>query len=341
VKKSYQSYQKIEEQLKKADDVTKVIIGGSPYDEEAKIDNEVFPAKNDALLKVNTFQKVSAENNGWGFVDFHRPMLEIGRLQQKTDSAFTLCGNDRIHPDNDGHMVMAYLFLKAQGFAGEEVANVDIDARKLDVEKEENCFISELKRDDENLEFVYMARALPYPVDTVARGWGAKKSQNDALNLIPFTEEFNQEKIKITGLSDGKYFLKIDGQAITEFTQNDLQNGINLAEYTHTPQYQQASKIMYLNEERFEIEKRFRDYAWIQFSFFQDKGLLFANNQAAMDTLRANFEKNIFLRGNFENYSKAQYPEVREVWQNQIDLIVNKIYDINKPVPRKIELVKM
>ncbi len=30
---------------------------------------------------------------------------------QETAPSFTLCGTDRIHPDNNGHMVMAYLFL--------------------------------------------------------------------------------------------------------------------------------------------------------------------------------------------------------------------------------------
>ena len=38
-----------------------------------------------------------------------------------------LCGKDRIHPSTDGHLVMAYLFLKAQGLAGKLVADIRID----------------------------------------------------------------------------------------------------------------------------------------------------------------------------------------------------------------------
>jgi hypothetical protein len=111
-------------------------------------------------------------------------------------------------------------------------------------------------------------------------------------------------------MQGGLYKLLIDGQLIAKVSATDLQKGINLATTTNTPQYQQDLKIMIMNEGQFEIERRFRDYAWIQFSFFQEKGLLFANNLAAMDTIRANFSKNIFLKGNFDTYSKLQFPEI-------------------------------
>ena len=56
---------------------------------------------------------MSAKKNGLGFVDFNQPMVQISLEEQKKDSTFTFCRVDRIHPDNDGQMVMAYLFLKA------------------------------------------------------------------------------------------------------------------------------------------------------------------------------------------------------------------------------------
>ena len=43
VQRSFDSYQDIEQKMKAAEGVTKVIIGGSPYDETAKIENAVFP----------------------------------------------------------------------------------------------------------------------------------------------------------------------------------------------------------------------------------------------------------------------------------------------------------
>ena len=37
---------------------------------------------------------------------------------------------------------------------------------------------------------------------------------------------------------------------IDNLSSEKLANGVNLADYPNTPQYQQAAKIMYLNEER-------------------------------------------------------------------------------------------
>ena len=340
IKKSFESYKVIEKRMKEAANLTKVIIGGSPYDETSKIENQVFPTKNTALLKVGDFQRASAEKNGWGFVDFNRPMLEINQREQQKDSLFALCGGDRIHPDNDGHMVMAYLFLKAQGLSGKKVSAISINAGNSKVDLADNCSITKTQKRDDGVSFNYLAKALPYPLDSLPRGWGSEKSQYDALALIPFMKEFNQEILKVTNLKKGTYQLKIDGKPISKFTNEVLQNGINMAELTNTPQFRQASKIMLLNEERFEIERRLRDYAWMEFSFLQDKGLLFADNQASIDTITAHWD-DIFVRGNFGVYEKAQYPEIRETWQQQMDIIVKTIYQINQPVEHKIELLKL
>lgn len=108
-------------------------------------------------------------------------MVAINQELQQKDPSFTLCGNDRIHPDNDGHMVMAYLFLKAQGFAGKDVANMEINANKKQAVKAEGCTISNIKKIGKDISFDYLAEALPYPLDTIARGWGSKKSQAEVI----------------------------------------------------------------------------------------------------------------------------------------------------------------
>lgn len=55
-------------------------------------------------------------------------MTEINKREQVKNPTFSLTPNDRIHPDNDGHMVMAYLFLKDQGLTNKPVADVEVDA---------------------------------------------------------------------------------------------------------------------------------------------------------------------------------------------------------------------
>ena len=137
---------------------------------------------------------------------FQRPDGEIGQRIQAGQPSFSLSMGDRIHPDNDGHMVMAYLYLKAQGFAGREVADVQIDAAKAKVLKAGNCEITGLRRNGREISFDYLAEALPYPLDTLTHGMGSKRSQAEATKLVPFIEEMNREMLTVKGLK-GDYTL--------------------------------------------------------------------------------------------------------------------------------------
>ncbi|CAN5400245.1 hypothetical protein BH10BAC2_BH10BAC2_46280 [soil metagenome] len=106
------------------------------------------------------------------------------------------------------------------------------------------------------------------------------RRQSDALPLIPFMNEFSKEQLTLKSPDAAKkYNLKIDGKPVVPFTGLAFADGVNLAAIIITPQYKQALSLMYLNEERWEIERRFRMYYWLQFSFFRDKGLLFADNK--------------------------------------------------------------
>lgn len=342
VARSLENYQGIEQRLLAKNKVTKVLIGGSPYDETSGFNNFILHGKNNAILKIIDAQRASARKNGWGFVDFNLPMRKISEREQEKDSTFTFCRIDRIHPDNDGQMVMAYLFLKAQGLAGNEVSSVSIDARNSAVVVSKNCKISKLKKNGTDLTFDYLANALPYPLDSIPRhGWGNKGSQRDAMQLVPFMEEFNQERLQVIDLEEGLYRLTIGDQFIDNLSSKELAGGVNLANYPNTPQYQQAAKIMYLNEERFEIEKRFREYLWTECSFLKKEGLLFADNQQAIDKLKEYLPKDMFLRASYDWYIKAMHPEIRKVWDDYMKNIVETIYKINKPVTQKVRLTRI
>ena len=223
IAKSLESYREIEERLLAKNKITKVLIGGSPYDETSRFNHFILHGKNDAILKIIDAQRASAKKNDWGFVDFNQPMRELSLKEQEKDSTFTFCRIDRIHPDNDGQMVMAYLFLKAQGLAGNEVSSVSIDAHRSSIMARKNCKVSKLKKNGSNLTFDYLAEALPYPLDSVSRsGWGSKRSQRDAMQLVPFMEEFNQERFQVTNLEKGTYRLTIDNQFIDDFSAEQL-----------------------------------------------------------------------------------------------------------------------
>jgi lysophospholipase L1-like esterase len=338
---SRRSYELIEQRLLQVPGIQKILMSSPPYDETARIGGNVFRGKHKAMQEVVKFQQAAAQKNKWPFVDLFYPMTELNtRLQQK-DSAFTLIGPDRVHPGNAGHLVMASLFLKSQGLSGQPVADVRINAVAGKVEQAVNCKVSNVSAARDKISFSYLAGSLPFPVDTVARIWGNDQKQSDALNWIPFTEDFNREMLQVAGLEAGEYTLLIDGHAIGKWPASVLAAGINLATQPETPQYRQATSVMQLNIRRAEVEARLRRYYWVQGNFFDKRDLLMKDNAAALDSIRKYAKTDGMLRFHEENYETAMYKELRSLWQQEIDTIINLIYQLNKPVAHKIEIVKI
>lgn len=331
-------YKKIEERLKGLPDTRIVLIGTSPYDDTSKFNKDVFRNKNSYMQKIVAFQDSAAKANKWEFVDFNHPMTEMNHHFQQQDSTFTICGNDRVHPDNDGHMVMAYLFLKAQGMSGKKVADFTINAKNGKIIEQENCKINNFTATHNVITFDYLANSLPLPLDTIAHGWGMKRAQSKITKVVPtFMEEMDNERLCVKGLR-GDYRLVIDDVFIANFTAKELADGINLAEYRHTPQYQQACAIMALNEDRWELERKFRDYAWLQYDFFMGKGLLDVNDEHAAEVFREGQKTDGWVGARRELYDKMIHKDVRDMYIAQMDMIVKRIYEINKPEVRHFTL---
>lgn len=334
---------RIEDRLKSCPEDTRIVmIGGSPYDETSSFNDDVLPGKNAAICKIIDAQREAAARNGWGFVDFNAPMVDISLSKQAAEPEYTFSGGDRIHPDKDGQMMMAYLFLKAQGLAGRKVSHIDINARNSKVKKSEFCRISAVESDDCGIRFDYLAESLPYPCDSIAEhGWGNVHSQRDAMELVPFMEEFNQEILEVENLEKGTYRLTIDGIHIDDLTSSELAAGVNLAEYVNTPQYRQASSIMYMNEERFEVEKRLREYVWMHTNMFKDSDQIWVDDYKALAAIEERSRTDWFVDMSYYWYRKSHFPEIRQVWQDYMDKLVETIYEVNKPVKRRIVLEKI
>lgn len=340
VGRSYDNYLKAEARLLAHPQIRKIMLTSAPYDyKTTSTKNNLFEGKSNAMMKITEFQEASAKKNHWDIVDLNRPMTAINTAEQVKNPAYSLSPNDRIHPGLGGHLVMAYLFLKSQGLANQVVASVDIDAAANKPAATQNCRVASLVAKPGNVRYDYLANSLPFPMDTLQRMWDNKSVQADALAVIPFIKEFNREMVMVRNLEAGNYVLKIDDQKIGVWAAAEFSSGINLAEQMSTPQYQQAIQIRDLNMERMEIEKRFRQYNWIEFDVLKEKGLLRKHNQAALDTVRAQMNSG-FVRGNYENWTKARNPAIREAWTAEMKILVDKIYEINKPVRHVVTIEK-
>jgi lysophospholipase L1-like esterase len=336
---SLQSFKLIEEKLKQHPEARKIMIGSSPYDETSKAKFIRLVNKNMAMRQMAADQQRVAKNNKWEFMDFGAPMTAINLRGQQRDSMFTLQGSDRIHPTNDAQMIMAWLFLKAQGLTGRKIADVAVNAGSKKIELAENCTITNAVISTDKISFTYRANALPYPMDTIPGGFGRpQKAQAEALKVIPFNEEFNQELLQVKGLRAKQLLLRIDGKAIGTYSAKEYAQGINLAKINTTPQYQQAMAVMHLNEERWAIERRLREYYWIHYSILKPKGLLFNDGDATVDSLEKYGKKDFFVAASIPTYQKARFKSVRDAWQKEIDLLTNQLYIINKPVRHRFEI---
>jgi hypothetical protein len=219
------------------------------------------------------------------------------------------------------------------------VSDISINAASKSVAKAVNCRISGVTGTSNALSFNYLANSLPYPLDTIPRSWGNHKKQSDALKVIPFNKEFNQEVLTVKGLKNGDYSLLIDGENIGNWSASQFADGVNMAEITGTPQYQQAIQIRELNEERWEIERRLRMYMWMEYDFLKGRNLLYKDDNAAMDTVKKYAMKDIFVNGNKDNYARARYKSLRDAWQKEMNVLTDQIYAINKPQVHRIEIV--
>jgi len=330
-----------EEKLKSLKGVRTIMLGTSPYDQTSTFNNDIFAHKNDNMRRVIAFQKEAAQRNGWEFLDFNAPMVTLNMNRQKSEPSFTLIGSDRIHPDNDGHMAMAYLFLEAQGMKGKKVADMQLDAASGKATRAENCRISKVKRTSDGLQFDCLAASLPFPLDTIAHGWGFSHGAAQVTKTIPsFIDDLSDEHLTVEGLS-GQYELTIDGIVIDTLSAAKLAGGINLSNYRHTPQYQQALVVMALNETRWDVERRFREWAWVNYDYMMPAGHLNDNSEQGAQTFRKLSKDNAWLASKRGTYDQMVRPEVREVYRQEMELLVDRIYELNRPKKHTFLLRKL
>lgn len=217
-----------------------VFITPSIYDQTSTMATENLFGVNDALGLCAEQARTLAAECGGSVVDFHGAMTRLNAEYQKADPAGTIVGKDRVHPGPMGHLVMAYLFLKAQGVSP-LVSRTVIDAAAGKAVEVQNAAATGLTATASQVAFVSLEKALPFPVPTSAEG---------ALKLVPFTQDLNQQVLVVANLAPGTYELLIDDTVVGEYPAADLAAGINLAENAKTPQYQQARTVAAANDRR-------------------------------------------------------------------------------------------
>lgn len=226
------------EKLKQND--VRVIVVGSPGAVDPK--NYKRPDSsaeqyNDTLAAFGATAREVAEAQGTLFADVHTVMNESMRKAKATLGEDYLIARDGVHPNPNGHLAMAYAFLKALGCDG------DIGTLTLDW-KNGTATGSTGHRVVSFQSGILKVESTRYPfcfsgseTDTGTRAMSA---------FLPFNEELNRYRLVV---KNAPARVKVKwGDAEKEFTASELEAGVNLAgEFLENPfcqPFEEAGKIM-------------------------------------------------------------------------------------------------
>jgi lysophospholipase L1-like esterase len=174
---------------------------------------------NQTLEKFSDGVKAIAEKNGGVFVDqFHPYLAALDGARAKGPKYERITGGDAVHPGPPGQALMAASILKGLYFPS-LVSSVTVDASNSKVVTATNCTVDKVTKKDGGISFSRLDSALPFfPMDAVS-----------ILPHAPILDELNDYHLKVTGLADGKYEVRVGGKRVAEVTAAQLAAGMNLA----------------------------------------------------------------------------------------------------------------
>ena len=199
-----------------------IVIGSPGCVDTDKFRGPKFSAVyNKTLGELRDIAREVAEANGVAFADVHTPMMEaMKKAKAKYGKEYHVGGGDGVHPDANGHLVMAYAFLKALGCDGDiGKITVDLGANKATAEhghKVLSCDGGKVEIESTRYPFCFSGD----PKTTSAT--------TGMIEFIPFNQDLNRFTLVVENAPADK--CKVTwGKSSKEFSKDQLAKGINLA----------------------------------------------------------------------------------------------------------------
>lgn len=224
--------------MAKQGNVRTLIIGSPGVVDSTSFRKDPAAAKvyNETLASLSDIAKEVAEKNGVIFANVHQPMMDaMAKAKAKYGDSYDLAGGDGVHPGANGHLVMAYAFLKAMGCDGAlGTITVDLSTGKATTTDGHQVISSApgtVEIESSRYPFCFNGK----PEDPNAT--------SGVIEFFPFNEDLNRFTLVVTNPSADK--LKVTwGKVSKEFTKTDLAKGINLAaEFLDNPFSAQFMKV--------------------------------------------------------------------------------------------------
>jgi lysophospholipase L1-like esterase len=173
--------------------------------------------KNKVRENLTNAVKQAAKDDSIAGVEHLREFLAA---QEKNPIKAVSMQGDAVHPGPPGQLMMAAALLKALGADG-SVSSVALDSQGK-VDEARGCTLSDVKAEGGKLSFDRLDERLPFPIPDDARA---------VLALDPTILELSRYTLKVKGLQEGDYQLKINGIPVARLSSRELSSGVNLTAY--------------------------------------------------------------------------------------------------------------
>jgi lysophospholipase L1-like esterase len=218
------------------------IVAGSPGAVDTKyfVRNNFAPLSgadgyNQNLGKLRDIDRKLASELGVLFGDVHQPMLDaMTKAKAALGDDYDVCGRDGFHPGPNGHLIMAYAFLRALGCDG-NIGEIVLDMNGSATASGDHKVLSSGagKAEVESARF-------PFCFDGDAKSSGGTRS---ITAFFPFNQDLNRFVLKVRNLTAARAQVTWGGES-KEFTREQLEAGVNLAaEFSRTPFDAQFRKL--------------------------------------------------------------------------------------------------
>lgn len=174
---------------------------------------------------------VASENDA-AFADVHAIMMDVmAKAKEKFGKDYQVAGPDGVHPGPNGHLIMAYAFLKALGCDG-NIAEINVDLKSKQTTASDG---HKVLKGDPTAEIEIESTRYPFCF--------TDENVQKIAWLFPFNADLNRFMLKVTGL-ESQYAKITWGSETKTIDARDLAAGVNLAaEFPNNPFVEPFKKV--------------------------------------------------------------------------------------------------
>jgi lysophospholipase L1-like esterase len=190
--------------------------------EQAKMYNETLAAERDIARQV-------AQEQGVAFADVFTPMHEaMDKAKAKYGHDYHVAGPDGVHPRSNGHLIMAYAYLKALGCDGNiGTFTVSLGDNKAEVsDGHQLIWFGNGRLLVESTRYPFCFYGDPTKPDATT----------GIINFFPFNQDLNRLMLVVSDAKSDQQYKVTWGEQSKTFSGADLTKGVNLAaEFLENP----------------------------------------------------------------------------------------------------------